>query len=54
MFGKQPRKVDDLTPCSKEDDYWPEAVSLLTDVKFIQDRKHEASNSQQTEKVCST
>ena len=36
MFEKQPHKVDGPTPGSKEDDYWPEAVSLLTDVKFIQ------------------
>jgi len=35
MFGRAPRKVDTPTPGVKEDDYWPEAVSLLNDVQFI-------------------
>ncbi|EAY14656.1 Dynein heavy chain family protein [Trichomonas vaginalis G3] len=35
MFERQPRKVDGPTPGTKEEDYWPEAVSLLNDIKFI-------------------
>ncbi|KAK8866475.1 hypothetical protein M9Y10_009438 [Tritrichomonas musculus] len=34
MFGRQPRKVE-VSPGVKEDDYWPEAISLLNDVQFI-------------------
>jgi len=35
MFERQPRKVDGPTPGTKEDDYWPEFVSLLNDIQFI-------------------
>ena len=34
MFGRQPRKIE-ISPGVKEDDYWPEAVTLLNDVQFI-------------------
>ena len=35
MFGRNPKRVDGPTRGEKVDDYWPEAVSLLNDVKFI-------------------
>ncbi|OHS98393.1 Dynein heavy chain family protein [Tritrichomonas foetus] len=34
MFGRQPRKVE-VVPGIKEDDYWPEVISLLNDVQFV-------------------
>jgi len=36
IFGRQPRKVESGVPGVKEDDYWPETLQLLNDVKFIQ------------------
>ena len=36
IFNKKPRKVDGPTPGSKIDDYWPESLALINDVKFIQ------------------
>ena len=35
MFGRSPRRVESSVPGVKEDDYWPEAVSMLNDVQFI-------------------
>ena len=35
IFGRQPRKVDSGVPGVKEDDYWPETLSLLNDIQFI-------------------
>ena len=34
MFGRQPRKVDGPNG-KKEEDYWPETVSMLNDVNFV-------------------
>ena len=34
MFGRQPRKVDGPNG-TKEEDYWPETVSMLNDVNFV-------------------
>ncbi|OHT12762.1 Dynein heavy chain family protein [Tritrichomonas foetus] len=35
IFGRNPRKVDSGVPGVKEDDYWPETLSLLNDSQFI-------------------
>ncbi|EAY21612.1 Dynein heavy chain family protein [Trichomonas vaginalis G3] len=35
MFGRRPRVVNGPTPGSKEEDYWPEVISLLNDIGFI-------------------
>ncbi|KAK8888098.1 hypothetical protein M9Y10_039159 [Tritrichomonas musculus] len=40
IFNKQPRKVDSGTPGVKEDDYWPETLSLLNDIGFIKKVKN--------------
>ena len=35
VFGRSPRKVETGVPGVKEDDYWPETLSLLNDIQFI-------------------
>jgi len=35
IFGKTPRRVESSVPGVKEDDYWPETLSLLNDVHFV-------------------
>ena len=40
IFGRQPRKVESGVPGVKEDDYWPETLSLLNDIQFIKKVKN--------------
>jgi len=35
MFGRNPRRVEGHMPGVREDDYWPEAVTMLNDILFI-------------------
>ena len=40
IFNRPPRKVDSGVPGVKEDDYWPETLSLLNDIQFIKKVKN--------------
>ncbi|OHT09102.1 Dynein heavy chain family protein [Tritrichomonas foetus] len=40
IFGRQPKKVDTGVPGVKEDDYWPETLSLLNDIQFVKKVKN--------------
>ena len=40
IFGRQPRKVEGSTPGVKEDDYWPETITLINDIQFIKKVKN--------------
>ena len=40
IFRRKPRKIDGPSPGVKIDDYWPESLILLNDVRFIQNIKN--------------